>query len=52
MKNLRIVTIELKKENSKTGETEIKIETLITNLPPEIMSKNDLSEIYDAMWEI
>ena len=50
--NLRIVTIELEKENSKTGEIEIEIETLLTNLPPETMSKKDISEIYDARWGI
>ena len=50
--NLRIVTIELEKENSKTGKTEIEIETLLTNLPPEIMSKEDIGEIYDARWGI
>ena len=50
--NLRIVTIELEKENSKTGETEIEIETLLTNLPSEIMSKEDIGEIYDARWGI
>ena len=50
--NLRIVTIELKKENSKTGEIEIEIETLLTNLPSEIMCKEDIGEIYDARWGI
>ena len=50
--NLRIVTIELEKENKKTGKTEIEIETLLTNLPPELMSKEDISEIYDARWGI
>jgi len=50
--NLRIVTIELKKENSKTGEMEIEIETLLTNLPSEIMCKEDIGEIYDARWGI
>ena len=50
--NLRIVTIELEKENNKTGETEIEIETLLTNLPPKIMSKEDIGEIYDARWGI
>lgn len=47
--NLRI---ELEKENSKTGETEIEIETLLSNLLPEIMRKDDISEIYDARWRI
>ena len=46
--NLRIMTIELEKENKKTGKTEIEIETLLTNLPHELMSKEDISEIYDA----
>ncbi|AWX32893.1 IS4 family transposase [Methanosphaera sp. BMS] len=41
--NLRIVNIEL-----ETGE----IETLITNLPQETMSKEQLEEIYDARWGI
>ena len=46
--NLRIISIELEKEDSKTGETKIEIESLLTNLPPEIMSKDDIDEIYDA----
>ena len=50
--NLRIVTIELEKENKKTGETKIEIESLLTNLPSELMSKEDISEIYDARWGI
>lgn len=50
--NLRIVTIELEKENKRTGETKIEIETLLTNLPPEIMNKEDIGEIYDARWGI
>jgi len=50
--NLRIVTIELKKENNETGETEIEIETLLTNLPPELMTKEDIGEIYDTRWGI
>ena len=50
--NLRIVTMELEKENNETGETEIEIETLLTNLPSEIMSKEDIGEIYDARWGI
>ena len=41
--NLRIVNIKL-----ETGE----IETLITNLPQETMSKEQLKEIYDARWGI
>jgi IS4 transposase len=41
--NLRIVNIEL-----ETGE----IETLITNLPQETMSKEQLKEIYNARWGI
>ena len=50
--NLRIVNIELEKENKKTGEKEIEIETLLTNLPPEIMNKDEIGEIYDARWGI
>lgn len=50
--NLRIISIELEKEDSKTGETKIEIESLLTNLPPEIMSKDDIDEIYDARWGI
>ena len=50
--NLRIVSIELEKQNRKTGKTEIEIETLLTNLPPEIMSKENIGEIYDARWGI
>ena len=50
--NLRIVTIEIEKENSKTEENEIEIETLLTNLPSEIMSKDDIGEIYNARWGI
>lgn len=41
--NLRIVNIKL-----ETGE----IETLITNLPQETMSKEQLKEIYKARWGI
>ena len=41
--NLRIVNIEL-----ETGE----VETLITNLPQETMSKEQLKEIYTARWGI
>ena len=48
--NLRIVNIELEKVNEKTGEIEIEIETLLTNLPCEIMSKEEIGEIYDARW--
>ena len=29
----------MKKENEKTGKIENEIETLLTNLPPEVMSK-------------
>ena len=50
--NLRIVNIELEKVNEKTGEIEIEIETLLTNLPCEIMSKEEIGEIYDARWGI
>ena len=46
--NLRIVNIELEKVNEKTGEIEIEIETLLTNLSPNIMSKEEIGEIYDA----
>ena len=42
----------MKKENEKTGEIEIEIETLLTNLPPEVMSKEKIGEIYDARWGI
>ena len=42
----------MEKENSKTGEIEIEIETLLTNLPSEIMCKEDIGEIYDARWGI
>ena len=48
--NLRIVNIELEKVNEKTGEIEIEIETLLTNLPCEIMGKEEIGEIYDARW--
>lgn len=41
--NLRIINIEL-----ESGE----IESLLTNLPVEIMNKDDISEIYDARWGI
>ena len=40
----------MEKENSKTGEIEIEIERLLTNLPCEIMSKEEIGEIYDARW--
>ena len=48
--NLRIVNIELEKENEKTGE--IEIETLLTNISPEIIGKDEIGEIYDARWGI
>ena len=50
--NLRIVNIKLEKEDEETGEIEIEIETLLTNIPPEIMSKEEIGEIYDARWGI
>ncbi|MBQ2654883.1 MAG: IS4 family transposase [Methanobrevibacter sp.] len=50
--NLRIVTIELEKENNETDETKTEKETLLTNLPSEIMSKEDIAEIYNARWGI
>lgn len=49
---LRIVTIELEKENEKTGEIEIEIETLLTNLPKNIMTTEDICEIYHQRWGI
>lgn len=49
---LRIVTIELEKENENTGETEIEIETLLTNLPENIMTTDDICEIYNQRWGI
>ena len=38
----------MKKENEKTSE----IETLLTNILPEVMSKEKIGEIYDARWGI
>lgn len=49
---LRIVTIELEKENEKTGELEIEIEQLLTNLPENIMTTEDICEIYHQRWGI
>ena len=42
----------MEKVNEKTGEIEIEIETLLTNIPPEIMGKEEIGEIYDARWGI
>ena len=42
----------MEKVNEKTGEIEIEIETLLTNLPSEIMGKEEIGEIYDARWGI
>ena len=42
----------MEKVNEKTGEIEIEIETLLTNIPCEIMSKEEIGEIYDARWGI
>ena len=41
--DLRIVTIELEDGT---------IETLLTNLPPEIMTTEDICQIYDYRWEL
>ena len=49
---LRIVTIELEKLNEETGEHEIEIETLLTNLPQNIMTTDDICEIYHQRWGI
>lgn len=49
---LRIVTMELEKENKETGELEIEIVTLLTNLPQNIMSTEDICEIYHQRWGI
>ena len=46
------MTINLEKQNKKTGKTEIEIKTLFTYLPRELMDKEDISEIYDARWGI
>ena len=37
----------MEKENENTGETEIEIETLLTNLPENIMTTDDICEIYN-----
>lgn len=37
--------IELEKENEKTGELEIEIEQLLTNLSENIMTTDDICEI-------
>lgn len=49
---LRIVTVELEKEDEKTGETKIEIETLLTNLPENLMTTEDICEIYHQRWGI
>lgn len=49
---LRIVTVEVEKENEKTGEMEIEIYSLLTNLPKNIMTTEDISEIYHQRWGI
>lgn len=49
---LRIVTVEVEKENEKTGEIEIEIYSLLTNLPKNIMTTDDICEIYHQRWGI
>ena len=49
---LRIVTVEVEKENEETGEIEIEIYSLLTNLPENIMTTNDICEIYHQRWGI
>ena len=49
---LRIVTVEVEKENEETGEIEIEIYSLLTNLPKNIMTTDDICEIYHQRWGI
>ena len=49
---LRIVTVEVKKENEETGEMEIEIYSLLTNLFKDIMTTEDICEIYHQRWGI
>ena len=49
---LRIVTVEIEKENEETGEKEIEIYSLLTNLPKNIMTTGDICEIYHQRWGI
>ena len=49
---LRLVTIEIKKVDEETGEVKIEIETLLTNLPENIMTTADICQIYDYKWGI
>ena len=49
---LRLVTIELEKVDEKTGEIKTEIETLLTNLPENIMTTEDICQIYDYRWGI
>ena len=44
--------MELEKENEETGELEIEIVSLLTNLPQNIMSTEDICEIYHQRWGI
>ena len=49
---LRIVTVEVEKENEETGEMEIEIYSLLTNLFKDIMTTEDICEIYHQRWGI
>ena len=49
---LRIVTLEVEKENEETGEMEIEIYSLLTNLFKDIMTTEDICEIYHQRWGI
>ena len=49
---LRLITIEVEKADEKTGELKTEIVTLLTNLPVNIMTIDDICEIYDYRWGI
>ena len=49
---LRIVTVEVEKENEETGEMEIEIYSLLTNLFKDLMTTEDICEIYHQRWGI
>ena len=49
---LRLVTVEVESLDEETGEVKRKIVTLLTNLPKDIMTIEDICEIYNYRWGI
>ena len=49
---LRLVTVEVESLDEKTGEVKRKTVTLLINLPKDIMTIEDICEIYNYRWGI